>query len=301
MKLRFGVLSDTRVPTTDAGGHGLGRVAVDIAKGLARRGHTVTLYGGPGSDDVVGALVTHTSEEARAAAFDASQQDVWLDLSHHHLTRGANVLHYVMDLEAPQDVPNALVGGAYMRSRHPNGRLVPLGINVDAIPMGGGGDALAYVARLHPYKGYDIAFDVAGRSGRTLDAVGYDHVGAVIPPHVRYHGEIKSNGALFLLVGNAYALLSPSRQDAGGRINLEAAACGTPVLTLDGCGTRDHVAHGVSGWVCADADEMLDALADVPLIDRQQARDWVRYTHSFEAMLRAIEEHANAVMDGEAW
>jgi glycosyltransferase involved in cell wall biosynthesis len=188
-----------------------------------------------------------------------------------------------------------------MRSRHPNGRLVPLGINVDAIPMGGGGERLAYVARLHPAKGYDIAFDVSGRAGRALDAVGFDHVGAEIPQHVKYHGEIKSNGALFLLLGNAHALLSPSRFDAGGRINLEAAACGTPVLCLDGTGTRDHVSHGVSGWICENADDLLDALQDVPLLNREQAREWVAYTHGFASMLRAIEEHAQSVLDGESW
>jgi glycosyltransferase involved in cell wall biosynthesis len=100
---------------------------------------------------------------------------------------------------------------------------------------------------------------------------------------------------------HAKALLAPSRLDAGGRVLLEAAACGVPSLVFDNTGCEGHVAHGVSGYVFRDGMEMVEALGDAALVDRAGARAWVEREHSLEAMAATVAMYADAVVKGARW
>jgi glycosyltransferase involved in cell wall biosynthesis len=300
--VKIGILSDCRVPTVQRGGHGLGRVAIDLANELRRRGQQVTLYAGPGSA-WDGELVIHEDEQIRAMVIRPTDQDVWLDLSHLHSLSGQHrtdkVVNYILDNECGYQPPNALVCNEWQRQQFPKALIAPLGIDVDAIPLSLKRDEhLVYCAKIHPAKGFDLALQVGKKTGRDVHFYGQMFVAGAL---VGYRGLINDDETLYQVIGGAAGLLSPSREDAGGRVNLEAAACGTGVLCLDGTGTMYHVEHGVSGWVCKDADEMADAVADLRLLNPVKMREWVKDTHDVRKMGERVQIALCAVRDGERW
>jgi glycosyltransferase involved in cell wall biosynthesis len=314
--MKIGILSDCRVPTKPSGGHGLGRLAWDLAQGLATRGHDVTLYGGHGTSAAVGVpflVERHADETGRAKDFALRPDEVALDLSHLHdvsrLHPDLKVVNWVADLECPYQPPRAIVGNLWQGRDFPAAKIVPLGIDVDAIPFSAtpnpklgryttDAQYFAFCHKLHAAKGYDIALDVGKRAQIPVHFAGEKFGVGDVP---NYHGEITDDAALYEFLGGALALLSPARNDAGGRVNLESAACGTPVLTLDWTGTACHVEHCVSGFVCKDVDELVDAAADVPALDRRKAREWARATHDLSVMLDGVEKLLAAALDGEMW
>jgi glycosyltransferase involved in cell wall biosynthesis len=317
--MKIGVLSDCRMPTKPAGGHGLGRLAWDLAAGLQKRGHHVTLYAGPGSDTPDGCkLVVDKDEIERVKLMPHERLDFWgddayLDLSHvHELSKvhpALPVVNWIVDLECEYQPPRAVVGNTWQQIEFPAAKIVPLGIDVDAIPfvdvptpkLGRYVKEAMYFAfchKLHVGKGYDLALEVGKQTQTPVHFVGEKFGVGEIP---NYHGEINDDAALYEFLGHAAALLSPCRQDAGGRVNLESAACGTPVLTLDWTGTACHVEHCVSGFVCRDLNELIDAAQDVGALDRAKARAWVRETHDSRVMLDAMEALLTAARDGEVW
>lgn len=310
--MRIAVLSDCRVPTLPEGGHGLGRMAFDIAEGLHKRGNTVQLWAGPGSEAPRGVVLRVTDSEHQRARDWSSSADVVIDVSHDHdLSRikpDAAVINWIADTEIQYQPPRAVVGNAWQQRAFPAARIVPLGVNVEAIPfiseaqrdralMRGAYEYLAYAAKIHAAKGFDIALSVHCRQGVPVRFVGERFTDAALPDwRANLSGE-----AFYHFIGWARGLLSPCRVDAGGRVNLEAAATGCPVLTLDWTGTRDHVEHGISGFICRDAAEMADAVQDLPLLPRRLTREWVRETHDRRVMIGKLEALAQAVADGEMW
>ncbi len=305
--MKIAVLSDTRMPTRPSGSHGLGRVAWDLATGLAKKGHWIELFAGEGSEsgrELFRTITTDQDETTRAGAQKFRDADVWIDLSHRHdLSRVAPdwpVVNYIMDTECQWQPPRAVIGTEFGRDEHPNARVVPLGIDVDAIPFSSfAPKKLAYCHKLEYRKGIDLAMLVAGRSFMPIVYAGPIFGNHTPPP--TWIGELQSDAELYRFLGDAEGLLSPAREDAGGRVNLESAACGTPVLTFDWTGTQYHVAHGVSGFICRNLDEMVDAVADLPRLDRRQCREWVAATHSLRGMIDGIEALAVAARDGERW
>jgi glycosyltransferase involved in cell wall biosynthesis len=307
--MRIGVLSHTRVPTRPVGSDGLGRLAWEFADGLAKLGHRVNLGAGPGSEAPDGvALNIDEDEDVRAetvAGGWATSCDIFLDLTHHHTASRLNpdmpIVNYVGDLELTTLPARAVVAHAWHQRRLGGGRIVPIGVDVDAIPFHPQADLpwyLAYCAKIHPLKGFDLALAAHERQAIPVQFAGERFDATPLP---NYRGVIEDNGALWAFLGGARALLSPSRHDAGGRVNLESAACGTPVLCLDGTGTAEHVAHCVSGYHCADVDELVEAVADVGYLDRAAARAWVRETHDIGRMMGGVERLLVAAADGETW
>lgn len=310
--MRIAVLSDTRVPTKAEGGHGLGRMAWDIADGLARRGHTIQLWAGIESDIPRNGTLCVSDDELTRAKNWSSAAEVIIDISHTHalstVKPDAPVINWIADTEITYQPPRAVVGNAWQQKAFPSARIVPLGIDVDGIPfvsetardrviMRGVHEYLAYAAKIHAAKGYDLALSVHCQQSIPVRFVGERFVEVALPDwRANLNGE-----AFYHFIGWARGLLSPCRMDAGGRVNLEAAATGTPVLCLDWTGTRDHVEHGVSGFVCRDAVEMADAVQDLPRLSRKMARDWVRETHDRRVMVNRLEALAQAVADGEMW
>jgi glycosyltransferase involved in cell wall biosynthesis len=307
--MKLALLSHCRMATLPIGPNGLGRAAYDLATGLRDCGHEVTLYAGPNSQAPDGvSLIIHEDETARALllAETPPDADVFIDLSHKHelsqLAPHLNQLHWLMDTEAAFEPVNIIIGNKWQAQQVKSSRTAPLGIDVASYPfVAKPDDYVLYAAKLHPLKGFDIAVDVARETNARLVMIGENLIGAALPPDVVYLGPVADNRAFQSYLCHAKALLAPSRLDAGGRVILEAAACGVPTLCFDETGCAGHVAHGVSGFVCRDALEMVEALGDVALVDRAGARAWVEQEHSLEAMAAAVAMYADAVSKGARW
>jgi glycosyltransferase involved in cell wall biosynthesis len=67
-----------------------------------------------------------------------------------------------------------------------------------------------------------------------------------ISANTKFYGFIKEEDKSMLL-GTAHCVVNPSMKEGWGIINVEANACGTPVIAADVPGLRDAVKHGVSG------------------------------------------------------
>jgi glycosyltransferase involved in cell wall biosynthesis len=76
------------------------------------------------------------------------------------------------------------------------------------------------------------------------------------------------------LLGGAAALLLPIEWLEPFPVVLpEALLCGTPVLGFPLGGVPEGIENGVTGFVCANRDEMVAAVARLPAIDRVRCRE----------------------------
>jgi glycosyltransferase involved in cell wall biosynthesis len=156
-------------------------------------------------------------------------------------------------------------------------------------------DYLAFLGRMVPCKGAHTAINVARRAGLRLKLAGEvqpmfdDYWREVVLPQVdgdrvQYVGE--ADGAMKNeLLSGARALLFPiDWAEPFGLVMIEAMACGTPVLAFDCGSVPEIVRDGVSGWICADVDEMV-ARAVAPGIPAGPCRSWAKGRFSSERMV----------------
>lgn len=118
----------------------------------------------------------------------------------------------------------------------------------------------AYLGRLKRYKGVDLvirAFSRVRAPGATLDIAGAgDYRPALeqlahsldLGARVRFLGRVSEADKL-LLLRRAWALTLASPKEGWGITNMEAAACGTPVVASNSPGIRESVQDGRTGFL----------------------------------------------------
>ena len=155
---------------------------------------------------------------------------------------------------------------------------------------------LAFLGRIAPAKGTHLAIEIARRSGVPLKIAGEiqpifkDYWEAQIKPQVdgrfiEYLGEAGLEEKNELL-GNAMAMLFPVRWDEPfGLVMIEAMACGTPVLALDGGSVEEVVKEGVGGHVRGSPRELARCVRDLK-IDAKKVRAYVEEFFSSRRMTR---------------
>jgi glycosyltransferase involved in cell wall biosynthesis len=161
---------------------------------------------------------------------------------------------------------------------------VPHGIPLDAFQAGdGGGGYAAFLGRISPEKGLDRAIRIAHRAGVRLriaakiERLDLDYFERVIRPlldasDVEFVGEIRqSDKGAFL--GGAVALLFPiAWPEPFGLVQVEAMACGTPVIAYREGSVPEIVEPGVTGWIVAGEDAAVAALGRARTLDRARIR-----------------------------
>ncbi|HSE48724.1 MAG TPA: glycosyltransferase family 4 protein [Terriglobales bacterium] len=161
-------------------------------------------------------------------------------------------------------------------------------------------DYLAFIGRIAPVKGVHLAIAAAQRAGIPLKIAGE------VQPMFReyYRNEIKPHldGTLIEyigpadlaakneLLGRARAMLFPIQWDEPfGLVMIEAMACGTPVLALQGGAVPEVVKEGVSGHVCRSLEEMAQHARSLALSSRV-VRQYAEERFSLERMVEQYRE-----------
>lgn len=159
------------------------------------------------------------------------------------------------------------------------------------------GNYLAFLGRIAPEKGPDLAIEIARRSGVPLkiaakvDRADKDYFEACIKPLlndplVEFIGEINDREKEEFL-GNARALLFPINwPEPFGLVMIESMACGTPVIAFRNGSVSEVLMDGVTGFIVEDAASAIQAVSKIGQIDRKHCRRVFERGFSSETMAR---------------
>jgi len=171
------------------------------------------------------------------------------------------------------------------------------------------GQYLAFLGRISPEKGLDVAIRVARRAGWPLrvaarpplsfshnpemerDREYFEHVikPLLAEPGIELIGEV-GGAQKDDFLRHAAALLFPIRwPEPFGLVMPEALACGTPVLALREGSVPEVLEHGVTGFICHREDELVRVVERIPELDRRRCRAEARRRFSPAAMADAYE------------
>lgn len=335
---------------------GTERVVSWLTEELVRQGHEVTLYASGGSktsarlvrmsehplwhDPQCRDTLPHHVRLVERVRRDAAQFDLvhfHLDYVHFPVARclpcpTLTTLHgrlYPPDEQAffaaYPDVPLASISDNQRRPLpDANWRAtVYHGLPRDLHAFGhGDGGYLAFLGRVSPEKGLDMAIEIARRAGMRLRVAAkiYPEERAyyereIVPlfkqsPWVEYLGEV-GGPAKDKFLGDAAALVFPiTWEEPFGLVMIEAMACGTPVIAFRRGSVPEVLQDGVTGFVVDDVSQAADAALRVRQLCRRACRhafeehyDAARMARDYVAVYeRLIASHrrARAALTGDA-
>ncbi|HEY6927256.1 MAG TPA: glycosyltransferase family 4 protein [Steroidobacteraceae bacterium] len=165
-------------------------------------------------------------------------------------------------------------------------------------PRSPSGDYLAFLGRMSPEKGVDIAIRLALQARMPLkiaakvDTNDAAYFAAVVKPllnHplIEFIGEIgDADKAQFL--GNARALLFPIQwPEPFGLVMIESMACGTPVVAWNWGSVPEIIDDGVTGFIVDTENEALHAIERAAQLDRELIRSVFEQRFTARAMAEA--------------
>jgi glycosyltransferase involved in cell wall biosynthesis len=167
-------------------------------------------------------------------------------------------------------------------------------------PGRGQGGYLLFMGRMTPEKGAHRALRAAKRAGHRLVIVAkmrepeerayYQQcVAPLLGPGDSRPRELPVQRRRELLQG-AKALLNPiAWPEPFGLVMIEALAAGTPVLAFPNGSAPEIVDDGVTGFLCADEDDLTAAIGRLDTIDRSACRRAAEQRFSLDRMVRAHE------------
>ncbi|WP_214473361.1 glycosyltransferase family 4 protein [Mesorhizobium sp. dw_380] len=157
---------------------------------------------------------------------------------------------------------------------------------------------LAFLGRISPEKGPEVAMEIAARAGMPLkiaakiDAVDQSFWSEKVKPQVLRHSNVEFVGEIderqkAEFLGGATALLFPiDWPEPFGLVSIEAMACGTPVVAFNRGAVPEVIDDGVSGLIVEGVDEAVEAVRRIGDLDRAQVRETFEKRFTVERMCR---------------
>jgi glycosyltransferase involved in cell wall biosynthesis len=159
---------------------------------------------------------------------------------------------------------------------------------------------LAFLGRLSPEKGPHLAIEIAKKTGWKLklagkvDAVDVEYFEKEIKPHIdgeqiQYLGEA-NHAQKNTLMGGAVATLFPiTWREPFGLVMVESMAAGTPVIAMRMGSTPEVISDGISGFLCDNTQECIEALGKINTLSRYACRQYVENYFSVQKMTNGYE------------
>ncbi|BAY20922.1 group 1 glycosyl transferase [Calothrix sp. NIES-2100] len=159
---------------------------------------------------------------------------------------------------------------------------------------------LAFLGRFSPDKGPHHAIAIAKQSGWRLkmagkiDLVDSKFFEQEIAPHIdgqqiEFIGEVNLAQKAELLGNAAITLFPITWQEPFGLVMIESMATGTPVIAMNLGSVPEVIAHGESGFVCQNYEEMVDMIPQALKLNRQTCREYVENKFSVAQMVNGYE------------
>jgi len=155
-------------------------------------------------------------------------------------------------------------------------------------------NTLLFFGRIHNDKGAKQAVEIAIACKKKLILAGIiqdqEYYNQYIAPHIDgenviYVGSVgpfEGN----LLLGNACALLHPIQFDEPfGLSVIESMACGTPVIAFDRGSMPELIVNGKSGFLVNNMDEAIEAVKNIPEINRYYCRRHIEQNFTVSHMV----------------
>ena len=159
------------------------------------------------------------------------------------------------------------------------------------------GDYLAFLGRISPEKGVELAISIALAAGMKLriaakvDDADREYFQSVVRPllqnpGIEFVGEIREPDKNEFL-GGARALLFPvDWPEPFGLVMIEAMACGTPVIARPRGSVPEVLEEGVTGFLAETEEDAVAALARLDRFDRRRCRSAFEARFTAERMAR---------------
>lgn len=179
------------------------------------------------------------------------------------------------------------------------------GVDVQSFPFSAAlGSYLAFVGRIAPEKRPDRAIAIAKQANVPLkiaakidpkDRAYFKQVVQPLlnDPLIEFLGPLNERHKRELMRGACALILPIDWPEPFGMVFIEALACGTPVLTCPSGSAPEVVEDGVTGYVRASDDELVEAVHRVGALDRttcrQQAEERFDTAHMAENYIRVYD------------
>ncbi|HUC08837.1 MAG TPA: glycosyltransferase family 4 protein [Stellaceae bacterium] len=172
------------------------------------------------------------------------------------------------------------------------------GLPPDLFSLGRGeGGYLAFVGRISPEKGPERAIEIARRIGLPLiiaakvDKVDQDYYHERVEPLLKdplieFIGEVDDTEKGALLADAAALMFPIDWPEPFGLVQIEAMACGTPVIAFRRGAVAEITEPGTTGFIVDTIDEAVAAIPAALKLDRQMIRRHFEERFLVERMAR---------------
>ncbi len=272
---------------------GTERMAVNLIRGLAERGHEVALLAAPDSRVPEARLVPVDMSVARGRSFALEAvvpKGTEVLLSFVPVHRPPTSVPWIERLGGNRrahetNIPNTIYVSQDQARRHGGGCWVHNGVDAaDFRFEPRKGDYDLFIGRLHAVKGYHWAIAGAKRTGRSLRIAGAWRPS--VDPRIRYLGQVGGAEKAELLARARVIWMPALWDDPCPGVLIEAMVSGTPLLGTARASLPELITPDV-GRLATTLDEMIDLLPECERIAPEACR--ARFERYFTHQVMAAE------------
>ncbi len=168
---------------------------------------------------------------------------------------------------------------------------------------------LAFLGRMSPEKGPHHAIEIAKKTGWKLIMAGkiasvdQDFYREQVEPFIDdeqivFLGEVTHEQKIELIAQASATLFPITWPEPFGLVMIESMCTGTPVLGTAIGSVPEVIKNDVSGYVCANVEEMIEKIPAVTQLNRQACHQYVRDRFTIQTMVDGYENAYQKLLKG---